>query len=113
MYNQEVKEDKGKPRLHLVPTEIINCIARIREYGVMKYKEPDNWKNVEAERYVDAAFRHLIAFVENTNSVDEESGLPNLWHLACNIAFLCELKREDFDGISVRNDSWDIVDSCK
>lgn len=25
---------------------------------------------------------------------DEESGFPHLWHLACNIAFLCELDKE-------------------
>lgn len=113
MYNQEVKADKGKPQLHLVPTEIINCIARIREYGTAKYKDPDNWKCVEQERYIDAAFRHLIAFVENNNSVDEESGLPNLWHLACNIAFLCEMKKDDFNGISIRNDSWGFINDCK
>lgn len=113
MYNQEAKADKGKPQLRLVPTEIINCIARIREYGTAKYKDPDNWKRVEKERYVDAAFRHLIAFVENDNSVDEESGFPHLWHLACNIAFLCELKKGDFNGVSVRDDIGDIIDDCK
>lgn len=33
MYNQEVKSDLGKPQLHLVPTEIMNCIARVREWS--------------------------------------------------------------------------------
>ena len=92
MYNQEVKADKGKPQLRLVPTEIINCIARVREYGTRKYKNPDNWKKVEKERYIDAMFRHLLKYVNDNNSVDEESGLPHLWHIACNIAFLCEME---------------------
>ena len=45
-YNQEVKKDAGKPQLTLVPTQIINDIARIRMYGVEKYKDPDNWKPI-------------------------------------------------------------------
>lgn len=89
------KADKGKPRLHLVPTEIINCIARVREYGTEKYKDPGNWKKVEKERYVDAMFRHLIAYVNDTSSIDDESGLPHLWHIACNVAFLCELDKDN------------------
>ena len=92
-YNQEIKADRGKPQLHLVPTEIINCIARVREYGTAKYKSPDNWKQVEKERYIDAMFRHLLKYIEDNNSVDEESGLPHLEHIACNVAFLCEMQK--------------------
>lgn len=95
MYNQEVKADKGKPRLSLVPTEIINCIARVREYGTENYHDPENWKRVEKERYIDAAFRHLLAYVNDNQGKDEESGLPHLWHLATNVAFLCELDKQE------------------
>lgn len=94
--DQKVKMDKGKLRLTLVPRKIISCIARIRMYGVEKYKDPENWRKVEKERYQDAAFRHFIAYLNDPQGVDEESGLPHLWHLACNIAFLCEL--EDFSN---------------
>ena len=95
MYNQEVKADKGKPRVSLVPTEIINCIARVREYGTEKYHDPENWKRVEKERYIDAMFRHLLAYVNDHQGKDEESGLPHLWHLATNVAFLCELDKQE------------------
>lgn len=95
MLNQEIKKDLGKPKLHLVPTEIINCIARVREYGIKKYKDPDNWKKVEKERYIDAMFRHLIEYVKDNNSIDNESGLPHLWHLACNVSFLCEFEKKE------------------
>lgn len=91
-YNQEVKADAGKLRLSLVPRKIIWKIARIREYGTAKYHDPDNWKNVEVERYRDAAYRHFMAYLDDPKSVDGESGLPHLWHLACNIAFLCEME---------------------
>ena len=90
--NQEAKADKGKLRLTLVPRAIIRDIAEIRMYGTAKYKDPDNWKKVEVERYRDAAFRHFLAYLDKPDGKDEESGLPHLWHLACNIAFLCEME---------------------
>lgn len=93
--SQKAKRDAGKPRLSLVPTQIIFDIAAIREYGNGKYPDggPDNWKSVEIDRYRDAAFRHLLSYIQDPAGVDEESGLPHLWHLACNVAFLCELER--------------------
>lgn len=94
MSNQSVKADAGKLRLTLVPRQIIRAIAVIRMYGNAKYPEggPDNWKNVEIDRYRDATFRHFLAYLDNPKGVDDESGYPHLWHLACNIAFLCELE---------------------
>jgi len=94
--DQSAKADAGKPRLSLVPSEIIRNIAVIREYGVLKYGDSGNWRKVEPERYRDAAYRHLLAYIDDPASRDEESGLPHLWHLACNVAFLCELEKELF-----------------
>lgn len=91
--SQEAKADIGKPRLSLIPSQIIRDIARVREYGNDKYSDPENWKTVEPERYRDAAYRHLLAYIDNPAGSDEESGLPHLWHLACNIAFLCEMEK--------------------
>lgn len=93
MSNQEAKADNGKPKLTLVPRQIIWDIAEIREYGNRKYHDPNNWKTVEIERYRDAAFRHFMAYLDDPKGVDEESGLLHLAHLACNIAFLCELEK--------------------
>lgn len=80
--------------MSLVPTEIITDIARVREYGVNKYGKINSWKEVEKDRYKDAAYRHLLSYLENEDSTDEESGLPHLWHLACNIAFLCHFNKK-------------------
>lgn len=100
MSDQTIKADAGKPRLSLVPTEIINQIARVREYGINKYPNggPNNWKKVELDRYRDAAYRHLLAYIADPKGVDEESGLPHLAHLACNVAFLCELETLQKEG---------------
>ena len=94
MSNQEAKADAGKPKLSLVPRQIIYDIAEVREYGTAKYHDPDNWKRVEKERYRDAAFRHFMKYLDNPDGVDEESGISHLKHLACNIAFLCELEKD-------------------
>lgn len=92
--NQEAKSDAGKPRLSLVPMQIVWDIAETREYGTKKYKDPDNWKRVEMDRYMDALLRHTLAFVEDHDSVDEESGLGHYKHMACNIAFICAMMKE-------------------
>ena len=92
--DQDIKSDAGKPQLTLVPRQILFDIARIREYGIKKYGEKESWKKVEIERYRDATFRHFIAYLDDPQGVDDESGLPHLSHLACNIAFLCELEKE-------------------
>ena len=93
--NYKAKADKGKLKLTLVPRKIIRAIAQIRMYGNAKYGSPENWRTVEIERYRDAAFRHWLAYLDDPHGVDEESSLPHLWHLACNIAFLCEMESYD------------------
>ena len=94
--DQAVKADAGKLQLTLVPRQIIRAIAAIRMYGNAKYPDggPDNWKRVEPQRYRDAAFRHFLAYLDDPHGVDEESGLPHLWHLCTNLAFLCEMEQE-------------------
>lgn len=89
---QQAKADAGKPRLTLVPPEIIWAIAEVREYGTKKYGDPENWKKVSPQRYRDAMFRHLMAYLAAYHGKDLESGLPHLWHLATNVAFLCAME---------------------
>lgn len=99
------KDDAGKLRLTLVPRGIIRAIARIRMYGIEKYPDTgeDGWRAVEKQRYRDAAYRHFMAYLDDPGGADPESGLPHLWHLCTNCAFLCEL--EDFkDGNKIRLD---------
>ena len=90
--DQQAKADYGKAKLSLVPRRIIWDIAAIREYGNEKYHDPDNWKEVEPERYRDALYRHFMKYLDDPYGVDKESGFPHLWHIACNVAFLCDLE---------------------
>lgn len=90
--DQTAKADAGKLQLTLVPRNIIREIAAVRMYGNQKYGDPENWRDVEIDRYRDAAFRHFMDYLDDPAGVDPESGLRHLSHLACNVAFLCELE---------------------
>ena len=92
--NQDAKADGGKPILSLVPKEIIYEIEKVRSFGVKKYKDPDNWKKVEMERYHQALLRHTLAVWEDINARDKESGLLHLSHIATNVAFLLEMMKD-------------------
>ena len=94
MSDQTAKADEGKTPLTLVPRRIIWDIGEIRKHGKGKYHDPEIWRNIELYRLKDAAFRHFLAYLDDPQGLDQDSGLPHLWHLACNIAFLCE-KEDD------------------
>lgn len=89
--NNAAKADHGKTRPTLVPPSLVMAVAQVREYGCQKYTDPENWKQVEPQRYKDALYRHLLAYLRGERN-DPESGLPHLWHMACNIAFLIEME---------------------
>lgn len=91
------KEDASKPILSRVPPEIILAIEKVREYGCRKYPE-DSWKDVEPQRYWEAALRHMLAAWKDYKAVDLESGLPHIWHVACNLAFIIELEKGNEHG---------------
>lgn len=86
---QSAKADKGKLELSLVNTQLVKAVAEVRMYGTEKYGDSENWRKVEPKRYVDALYRHLLAYIEG-NEVDEESGLSHLAHMACNLSFLLD-----------------------
>ena len=91
--DQQAKTDQGKPRPTLVPVSLIEAVTAIREYGCQKYHDPENWRKVEPQRYRDALYRHWLAYLKG-EKCDPESGLPHLWHLACNAAFLIEMEEK-------------------
>lgn len=96
-----VKFDSGKRRVDLVPTEAINALADILTAGAAKYGE-HNWRHgMDWSRVYGAAQRHMLAFWGG-DDIDEESGMPHLWHALTNIAFLVS-----YQAMSVgRDDRW-------
>ena len=84
------KYDEGKPRPSLVPVVGIEAIMQVREYGMRKYGDAEDWRSIAPERWHDAFLRHVLHMWDNPLHIDEESGLPSLWHVITNGSFLCE-----------------------
>lgn len=95
--DQQAKADAGKPRPTLTPVSLIDAVTAVRMYGNAKYHDPENWRQVEPQRYRDALYRHWLAYLKG-EKCDQESGLPHLWHLACNAAFLIEMEGSIHNG---------------
>ena len=91
------KDTNGKAKITLAPMQILKDVAEVREYGVKKYGSVDSWKEVPIEDYRDALFRHLLEYIKDPNSVDKESGIKHYKHIACNLAFICEMENME-DG---------------
>lgn len=87
-----VKYDTGKRQWSLLPWRGAEEVVRVLEFGADKYT-PDNWRRVASERYLDAAFRHLIAHARGEYE-DTESGLPHLAHATSCLLFMLELRSE-------------------
>lgn len=96
MNDQNAKRDSGKVEITLVPMEMVEAAAVVRMYGNEKYPDggADNWKQVSVERYRDALFRHLIAYLREPYGIDHESGLPHWYHVTCNVAFITQKEIE-------------------
>ena len=90
--DQQAKADQGKPHPSYVPVALIEGVMAVREHGTKKYGDPNNWKQVEPERYWQAILRHTLAIWKDPYAVDPESGLLHLEHICCNAAFLLEMK---------------------
>ena len=110
MNNQSAKADAGKPQYTLVPPAIIRAVERVRAYGNEKYHDPENWKQVEPERFWEAALRHVLAAWDDPYRKDPESGLMHIEHAACNLAFLLQFSEKlgetgvTFQGTTTKKD---------
>lgn len=81
--------NSGKAPLDLVPTSMLYAVARVMEYGAMKY-EKDNWRRgMKWSVPYACAMRHLLKWFEG-EEFDDESGQSHLSHVLCNIAMLVE-----------------------
>lgn len=114
MFTDGLKHDGGKPRLSLVPAEAIEAIGVVMTHGAEKYGI-GSYKQVAPERYRDALMRHICKWLKKPYGIDEDSGLPHIWHIITNAAFLCELdipkfpeKRRHFTAEQLDRILWEI-----
>jgi hypothetical protein len=80
-FNTGSKRDtrKGKGRYDLIPTIPLRRLARHYENGAIKYGD-HNWrKGQPLSRYLDSAFRHLVAIMEGLE--DEDNAIAVAWNI--------------------------------
>ena len=87
MKDKAKKFDEGKLPLELLPSESLEEIAKVLQFGAAKY-DSWNWTNgLKWSRCLGATLRHLYKWARGID-VDEESGISHLAHAGCNILFL-------------------------
>lgn len=87
-----IKGDGAKPRPTLLLkscNKAVQSIIDVLEYGARKYSA-DNWKKVEHARYLDAAFRHMMAYTSGEVN-DTESDKHHLAHTICCLLFMLQM----------------------
>ena len=91
------KDDAGKPRMDLIPPEVMFALATVLGFGAVKYADRNWEKGMSWGRVFGALMRHLWAWWggqgPTTKSfafgdLDAETGFSHLWHALCCIAFL-------------------------
>jgi len=93
-----MKYDEGKLDYTLLPWGALEEVVKVLEFGKKKYAR-DNWQKVPEGkiRYVQAGFRHLIAYTTGEEN-DKESGLSHLAHAICCLMFVLSLNKEGGDN---------------
>jgi hypothetical protein len=83
------KHSKGKPRICYVPeeaifgaAEVFTLAANSGKYEPFNYREGIKWLEL-----TDSLDRHMLKFKKGID-LDEESGLPHLWHILSNAMML-------------------------
>jgi len=85
----------GKLRLELVPPSLERAVAAVLQHACERDVNPyppRNWERGMPWSKVEASLmRHLNAWRSGHDN-DPDTGLPHVWHLACNVAFLIEYR---------------------
>lgn len=79
------KADNGKASLSLIPRAYLEGTANAFGYGANKYGKWNYTKGIEITRTLDAAMRHILAFLDRED-LDPESGLNHLFHASASLA---------------------------
>lgn len=94
------QKDLGtKPRVDLIPSEMIESVAEVLTYGAKKYDD-NNWrKGLKHSIHYAAAMRHMLQFWRGVD-LDNESGIHHIKHAMTNLGMIItniETGREDLD----------------
>jgi len=84
-----LRYNSHKAELHQVPTSLLNGVAKVLMYGAQKYEKGNFRRGMKWTIPYDCLQRHMMRWLDG-EELDDESGLPHLYHAAANIAMLIE-----------------------
>lgn len=85
------KYDSGKPRLDLIPFEVLEEVGKVLGFGAEKYNSWNWFDGFNYGRLIAASLRHISAFQQGQDN-DQETNLNHLSHALCCIMFLRALQ---------------------
>lgn len=88
------KDDGGKLPYHLLPSDAIEEIVKVLDFGARKYA-PRNWeKGMDWGRVFSALMRHMWSWWRKEGT-DPDTGLSHLAHAGCCILFLLAYEKRN------------------
>lgn len=101
MEDRALRYNEGKPRLGLIPPQIIEGLGAVLTFGAKKYGD-HNWKKgLSDENCLSSCLRHIMKY-QRGEVYDEESGLHHLAHAACNLAFILYFNENNIQRIDIQ-----------
>ena len=93
-----LKFDTDKPGLDMLPYEALVQMAKVLDFGKIKYHKWNWTEGISYTRLISASLRHINAY-NRGESKDPETGLSHIAHAAVNLCFLLwhEKFRTDLD----------------
>jgi len=92
------RKSSGKARMFLVPFALMGGVARVLEFGLIKYKDWNWSKGMLWSECMSCTFRHLYKWFYCLEEYDDESGEHHLDHAICNLLFLKHYTKSYIEG---------------
>ena len=89
--SQGWRSNDGKMRPTLISPVVLWLLGKVLQFGARKYAA-HNWvKGLSWEETADSFQRHYLRWMMG-EEMDEESQLPHLAHMMCNVMFLLHMQ---------------------
>lgn len=93
-----LRKDAGKLRLDLIPTDVMEELARVLTFGARKYAERNWERGMPWSKAAGPLERHWKDFKLGRVRRDPESGCLTVAHALCNMVFLCAWELRGMDA---------------
>lgn len=93
-----MKENKvnpeGKPDYTIIPITCIRAAEIVLSYGAQKYGR-ESYKTWPIEKFKQAMLRHILAYLEDPEGLDEDSKMPHYYHILANAIIIVDKQERE------------------